>query len=141
MDIHHPFVSEFPEHRETIRHLRLSDNRFRQMFEEYHQLDDAICRFEEEIEFATDQEMDELKFKRAKLKDALYTAVSRAVRVRSRWLGADRPLLAFQHLEADSKWRHGETEAVALLLVPGGPDAQVRASAAQDVEGRGGLGP
>jgi len=81
MDIHHPFVSEFPEHRETIRHLRLSDNRFRQMFEEYHQLDDSICRFEEEIEFATDQEIDELKFKRAKLKDALYTAVSRAVPV------------------------------------------------------------
>jgi uncharacterized protein YdcH (DUF465 family) len=83
MDIHHPFVSEFPEHRETIRHLRLSDGRFRQMFEEYHQLDDAICRFEEEIEFATDQEIDELKFKRAKLKDALYTAVNRAVPVAS----------------------------------------------------------
>jgi uncharacterized protein YdcH (DUF465 family) len=81
MDIHHPFVSEFPEHRETIRHLRLSDNRFRQMFEEYHQVDDAICHIEEEIEFATDQEIDELKFKRAKLKDALYTAVSRAVPV------------------------------------------------------------
>jgi len=81
MDIHHPFVSEFPEHRETIRHLRLSDNRFRQMFEEYHLVDDTICRFEEEIEFATDQEIDELKFKRAKLKDALYTAVSRAAAV------------------------------------------------------------
>ncbi len=83
MDIHHPFVTEFPEHRETIRHLKLSDNRFRQMFEEYHQLDDAICRFEEEVEFATDQEIDELKFKRAKLKDALYAAVSRAVPVAS----------------------------------------------------------
>ena len=59
MDIHHPFVSEFPEHRETIRHLRLSDNKFRQMYEEYHQLDDAICRIEEEVEFATDQEIDE----------------------------------------------------------------------------------
>jgi len=81
MDIHHPFVSEFPEHRETIRHLRLSDNHFRQMFEEYHLVDDTICRFEEEIEFATDQEIDELKFKRAKLKDALYTAVSRAAAV------------------------------------------------------------
>jgi len=81
MDIHHPFVSEFPEHREIIRHLRLSDNRFRQMFEEYHLVDDTICRFEEEIEFATDQEIDELKFKRAKLKDALYTAVSRAAAV------------------------------------------------------------
>jgi len=78
MDIHHPFLSEFPQHRETVRHLRLSDNKFRQMFEEYHHLDDAVCRIEEEIEFATDQEIDELKFKRAKLKDALYSAVSRA---------------------------------------------------------------
>ena len=79
MDIHHPFLSEFPEYREIARHLRLSDNQFRQMFEEYHQLDDEICRIEEEIEFATDQEIDELKFKRAKLKDALYSAVSRAI--------------------------------------------------------------
>jgi len=75
MDIHHPFVTEFPEHRETIRHLRLSDNQFRQMFEEYHLLDDEICRIEEEVEFASDQDIDELKFKRAKLKDALYSAV------------------------------------------------------------------
>jgi uncharacterized protein YdcH (DUF465 family) len=75
MDIHHPFVSEFPEHRETIRHLRLSDNKFRAMFEEYHRLDDEVCRIEEELEYATDQEIDELKFKRAKLKDALYSAV------------------------------------------------------------------
>ena len=48
-----------------------------QMFEEYHQLDDEICRIEEDVEFATDQQIDELKFKRAKLKDALYTAVQR----------------------------------------------------------------
>ena len=75
MDIHHPFVSEFPQYRETIRRLRLADNHFRQMFEEYHQLDDAICRLEEEIEFATDQELDELKFKRARLKDVLYSTV------------------------------------------------------------------
>lgn len=75
MDIHHPFLSEFPEHRDVVRRLRLADNLFRKMFEEYHQLDDEICRIEEEIEFATDQQIDELKFKRAKLKDALYSAV------------------------------------------------------------------
>jgi uncharacterized protein len=75
MDIHHPFVSEFPEHRETIRSLKLADGKFRAMFEEYHKLDDEICRIEEEVEYATDQELDELKFKRAKLKDALYAAV------------------------------------------------------------------
>ena len=77
MDIHHPFVTEFPGHRETIRSLKLADGKFRQMFEEYHQLDDEICRIEEDVEFATDQQIDELKFKRAKLKDALYTAVQK----------------------------------------------------------------
>jgi hypothetical protein len=77
MELHHPFVKEFPQHRETVRSLRLSDGKFRTMFEEYHQLDDAICRIEEEIEFATDQQIDELKFKRAKLKDALYAAVKK----------------------------------------------------------------
>jgi uncharacterized protein YdcH (DUF465 family) len=78
MDIHHPFVTEFPEHRETIRSLKLADARFRAMFEEYHQLDDEICRIEENIEYATDQQIDELKFKRAKLKDALYAAVRKS---------------------------------------------------------------
>jgi uncharacterized protein YdcH (DUF465 family) len=77
MDIHHPFVTEFPAHRETIRTLKLADGKFRQMFEEYHVLDDDICRIEEDLEFATDQELEQLKFKRAKLKDALYTAVQR----------------------------------------------------------------
>ena len=77
MDLHHPFVIEFPEHRETIRSLKLADAKFRQMFEEYHQLDDEICRIEEDVEFATDQQIDELKFKRAKLKDALYKTMQR----------------------------------------------------------------
>jgi uncharacterized protein YdcH (DUF465 family) len=77
MDLHHPFVVEFPGHRETIRSLKLSDGNFRKMFEEYHHLDDEICRIEEDVEFATDQQIDELKFKRAKLKDELYKAVQR----------------------------------------------------------------
>ena len=78
MDIHHPFVAEFPEHRETVRSLKLADPKFRAMFEEYHHLDDEICRIEEEVEYATDQQIDELKFKRAKLKDALYAAVRKS---------------------------------------------------------------
>jgi len=75
MDLHHPFLREFPQHRETARSLKLGDGKFRAMFEEYHTLDDDICRIEEDIEFATDQQIDELKFKRARLKDALYAAV------------------------------------------------------------------
>ena len=78
MDLHHPILKEFPEHRETIRRLRAGDEQFRKMFEEYHQVDDAIYRIEEEVDFATDQEIDELKLKRARLKDALYIAVRHA---------------------------------------------------------------
>ena len=55
MDLHHPFVMEFPLHRETIRSLKLADPAFRQMFDEYHTLDDEICRIEADVEFASDQ--------------------------------------------------------------------------------------
>jgi uncharacterized protein len=77
MDLHHPFVVEFPDHSETIRSLKQVDGKFCAWFEEYHTLDDKICRIEEDVEYASDQQIDELKFKRAKLKDALYAAVQR----------------------------------------------------------------
>src|SRR5436853_6936055 len=66
MDLHHPILREFPEHRETIRSLKGSNEQFRSAFEEYHRLDDEIYRIEEDIEFATDQEIEELKMRRAK---------------------------------------------------------------------------
>jgi uncharacterized protein YdcH (DUF465 family) len=75
MDLHHPILREFPEDRETIKRLKASDERFRKMFEEYHQLDDSIYRIEEEIEFASDQEMEEMKKRRAWLKDQIYHAI------------------------------------------------------------------
>ena len=75
MDLHHPILREFPDDRETIKRLKASDERFRKMFEEYHQLDDAIYRIEEEIEFASDQETEEMKKRRAWLKDQIYHAI------------------------------------------------------------------
>ena len=75
MDLHHPLLKEFPEFRETIQRLKVTDDHFRKMFDEYHLVDDAIYRIEEEIDFATDQETDELKMKRAWLKDELYRRV------------------------------------------------------------------
>jgi hypothetical protein len=75
MDLHHPLVKEFPEHREIIKHLRASDDNFRKLYEEYHNVDDTICRLEEEVDFATDQETEELKMRRVWLKDHLYSAL------------------------------------------------------------------
>jgi uncharacterized protein YdcH (DUF465 family) len=78
MDLHHPILREFPDHRETIKRLKASDDQFRRFFEEYHTLDESIYRIEEEIEFATDQETDELKKRRAWLKDQIYHAIMHA---------------------------------------------------------------
>lgn len=78
MDLHHPILREFPEHRETIKRLKASSDQFRKFFEEYHSLDEAIYRIEEDIDFATDQETEELKKRRAWLKDQIYYAVTRA---------------------------------------------------------------
>lgn len=72
MDLHHPILREFPEHRETIKLLKAGNDQFRRNFEEYHTLDDSIYRIEEEIDFATDQELELLKKRRAWLKDAIY---------------------------------------------------------------------
>jgi hypothetical protein len=71
MDLHHPILREFPEHRDIIKRLQGNEH-FRNLYTEYHRLDDEICRIEEEVEFATDQEIDERKMRRAKLKDYLY---------------------------------------------------------------------
>ena len=78
MDLHHPILREFPEHRETIRRLQGGDDHFRNIYDEYHRLDDEIYRIEEEIDFATDQEIEELKIRRAKLKDNIYRLIRRA---------------------------------------------------------------
>ncbi len=71
MDLHHPILREFPEHRDTIKRLR-GDAHFQNLYDEYHRLDDEICRSEEEIEFATDQQIAERKMRRAKLKDYIH---------------------------------------------------------------------
>lgn len=78
MDLHHPILREFPEHRETIKRLKGSSDHFRHLYEEYHRLDDEIYRIEEDIDFATDQEIEELKMRRAKLKDYIYHLICHA---------------------------------------------------------------
>lgn len=72
MDLHHPLLLEFPEYRELILKLKSEHGQFRRMFEEYHRLDDQICRIEEDVERASDEELEDLKMKRVMLKDALF---------------------------------------------------------------------
>ena len=75
MDLHHPITGEFPLHLETIRQLKNTSDEFRKAFNEYHRLDDAIYRIEEDVDFATDQEIREMKVERARLKDWIHHAI------------------------------------------------------------------
>jgi len=78
MDLHHPILREFPEHRETAKLLKARDENFRKWFDEYHTVDDAIYRIEEEIDFASDEDIEALKKRRAWLKDRIYHAINHA---------------------------------------------------------------
>jgi uncharacterized protein YdcH (DUF465 family) len=75
MDLHHPILREFPEHRDAIKRLQ-GDAHFRNLYDEYHRIDDEVYRIEEEIDFATDQQIEEKKMRRAKLKDYIYHLVT-----------------------------------------------------------------
>ena len=76
-DLHHPLMVEFPEHRQAITTLKQSDDRFRELFDEYHRVDDEICQIEEHLRLATEQEFEELRLRRVFLKDKLYNMVRR----------------------------------------------------------------
>ncbi len=71
-DLHHPLIQELPEHRDAIHNLKMNNAHFRRLFDEYHEVDKAVVRIEEEIETATDAETEALKIKRLRLKDELY---------------------------------------------------------------------
>lgn len=70
---HHPLLKEFPEYRERIHQLKVDDEHFRTLFEEYHELDKAVYRMDENIEPVSDAVMEETKKRRLAVKDELYT--------------------------------------------------------------------
>jgi uncharacterized protein YdcH (DUF465 family) len=72
---HHDLIHEFPEHRETIHELKVSNAHFAKLFEEYHNLDREVRRAEDRIDATTDEHEEELKRRRLQLKDELYTMI------------------------------------------------------------------
>lgn len=72
MHFHHPLLIDFAQYRDVILRLKEEREDFRKLAEEYHQVDRHICRIEREFEQASDQQIEELKFTRLRLKDKLY---------------------------------------------------------------------
>ncbi|MGD8514682.1 MAG: DUF465 domain-containing protein [Granulosicoccaceae bacterium] len=75
---HHHLANEFPEFRDRIHELKLSDAHFAKLYEEYEELDKEIIRIEEEIETPSDAYTEELKKKRLLLKDELFSILKKS---------------------------------------------------------------
>jgi uncharacterized protein YdcH (DUF465 family) len=66
---HHPLIKEFPEHRDRIHSLKLSNAHFAKLADQYEEVDKHICRAEDAAEGHDEAHMHKLKAERLHLKD------------------------------------------------------------------------
>ncbi|CUB04345.1 YdcH family protein [Marinomonas fungiae] len=74
----HSLVNELPEYKEQIHELKMSDDHFRRLFEEYNFLTHEIENIEKEIVLASTMEEEEFKKRRLHLKDTLVGMLQKA---------------------------------------------------------------
>ena len=67
-DLHH----EFPEFESRIHELKMNNQHFARLFEEYHTINREILRIEAGVENPSDEYLEELKKQRLSHKDQLY---------------------------------------------------------------------
>jgi uncharacterized protein YdcH (DUF465 family) len=73
-DLHH----EFPEFKNEIHHLKINDNHFARLFNEYHEVDHEVHRIEEGVENTSDEYLEGKKKERLNLKDNLFIMLKKA---------------------------------------------------------------
>ncbi len=71
MQNHHPLITEFPDKKDAIHTLKMSNAHFRRLAFEYEGVDKAIVRIEQEITPTSDEYLNTLKKERLSLKDTL----------------------------------------------------------------------
>lgn len=75
---HHPLTKEFPEFHEQIHNLKLSDNHFHRLMDEYEGLDKEVYRAESDAEPTDDAHLNTLRVRRVALKDQLHAYLKQA---------------------------------------------------------------
>jgi uncharacterized protein YdcH (DUF465 family) len=75
---HHNLVHEFPEYKDKIHELKISDPEFAKLFAKYNDIDKEIYRIEMQIENTSDEYLEGLKIRRVKLKDELYAMLQQS---------------------------------------------------------------
>jgi len=69
---HHDLLHEFPDFRERIHELKMSNPEFAALYKQYEATDQEVYRIEEGFENPSDEYTEQLKKKRVMLKDQLY---------------------------------------------------------------------
>jgi uncharacterized protein len=67
----HDLVHEFPEHKERIHELKMSNKHFEHLYNKYNDVNNEIIKIEEGRETPSDEYTEELKVQRLHLKDEL----------------------------------------------------------------------
>lgn len=75
---HHDLIHEFPELKDRIHELKVTDAHFRNLFDQYHELTRAIENMENEVTPVSTQTEEEAKVERLRLKDDLYRMLMQA---------------------------------------------------------------
>jgi hypothetical protein len=71
----HDLVHELPEHRDAIHSLKMTDQHFARLFDEYHEVDHEVHRIETGVENTSDEYLEGRKKLRLYLKDELYRII------------------------------------------------------------------
>ncbi len=74
----HDLVHEFPEYREKIHQLKITDHHFARLFAEYHDVDHEVFRLEQGAETASGEYLELRKKVRLQLKDQLFRSLQQA---------------------------------------------------------------
>lgn len=73
----HDLHKEFPEFNDEIHHLKMNNNHFARIFDEYHELDHEVNRIEQGVENTADDYLEQQKKKRLQHKDELFAMIKK----------------------------------------------------------------
>lgn len=68
----------FPEYRELISQLKVSDRHFQHLFGKHNELDQTIKNMEARVEPGSHEEIETLKKQKLRLKDQMYELLKKA---------------------------------------------------------------
>jgi uncharacterized protein YdcH (DUF465 family) len=73
---HQDLGHEFPELKDKIHALKISDAHFKKLFEQYNDLNQAVYRAEQRIDLLSEEAEETLRKERVQLKDQLYAMLT-----------------------------------------------------------------